>query len=174
MSPSDLLTLLGSIAVTAASIFIMVKAFSLGRVLIDRPYKSRALWTGIGASALIFFLVAAYVTDIFGQNPTTVLGVVAEAAIWGCVFIVLYGWIASNVIVAIAADFLNRDALLWKAGLRVVVPVVFFTGYVLANIPPWWLPESYSTLGFDVVTAILRCRDRLHGSCAGRHLSQNK
>ena len=78
---------------------------------------------------------------------------------WGGVFISLYGWIASNANVAISADYFNRDALGWNKGGRVVTTIAIIVAFVVANFPPWVLPNSVTTptadaISSDVVTVI--------------------
>jgi len=81
-------------------------------------------------------------------------GVVAEGVVWGFTFIALYGWVAVNVNVAIAADFFHRDVLLWKKGGGIAALVVVFLAYALASLPPWWFSPSESAIGSDIVTVL--------------------
>jgi hypothetical protein len=145
--------------------YVILRAANLRRVLVDRPYRSRALWTAIGGLAVVCFAVAGYLDDVFGQVPTTTEGVIVEAAIWGVAFLLLSGWIVSNINVAFTADYFNRDALLWKRGGWVVVLAAVFTGYALASLPSWWLPAPLvnSGLGTDVISVLFFCAT---GYCA--------
>lgn len=101
-------------AFAAIACVLAVWALNLRRALVDQPYRSRALWTAIGALTLVFFIIAGYVDSVFGQVPSTYPSVAAGAAVWGFVFLGLYGWIVSNANVAAAADYFNRDVLYWK------------------------------------------------------------
>ena len=154
MSLSDTVFVAVELVLCGAAVLIAFWALSLRRALVDRPYRSRAFWTAVGALTLDSFFAAGYVDGIFGNNPTTYTALIAEAFVWGFVFVGLFGWIASNATVAVEADYFNRDVLLWKRGGRVVAPVMVFTAYVLFNLPPWWFPQAgQSSLG-PVVTTI--------------------
>ncbi len=151
MSPNDLLSLIGVAGVFVATVFIMFKALSVRKVLVDAPYRTRALWTAIGASSVVLLIIAGNVSSV---EPTTVVGILAGATIWGLVFLALYGWIYSNVNVAIGADFFNRDVLFWKRGLRVIAPVLIIFGYVVDNIPygPGSIPVYLGNILVDIST----------------------
>ena len=139
----------------ASSAFIIYRALALRRALVDHQYRTRGLWTAIGASSVIVFLSAGYVDLVFGSTPTTVAGVLAEGIIWGFVFLSLYGWIASNVDVAISADYFNRDALSWKKGGKIVTSLVVLIAYVAASLPPWWVPKYLeSGAGSNIIFAM--------------------
>ncbi len=125
----------------ASSGFVIYRALALRRVLVDSQYRTRALWTAIGASSVIVFLLAEYVDLIFGSRPTTIAGVLVEGIIWGFVFLPLYGWVVSNVDVAISADYFNRDALSWRKGGRIVTSLIILIAYLSASLPPWWMPK---------------------------------
>jgi hypothetical protein len=140
MSPSDILVLVVTAVMLVSSLIIVFMAIRLRRALVDRPYRARALWTAIGAMSVVAFISAGYVDTIYGQVPTTVEGVLVEAAAWGFVFFALIGWIASNIDVALSADFFNRDPLRWKKGGKIVTIVVILTAYVSASLPSWWIP----------------------------------
>jgi hypothetical protein len=136
-------------------VYASFRALSLRRALVDRPYRDRALWTAIGGLSAVLFVIALYADNVFGQTPTTWDGVIVEAAIWGVAFLALLRWIVSNVNVSMSADYFNRDALGWKRGGWVVVIAIFLVGYVLAALPHWWLPQSFTSgLGNDLVTVI--------------------
>jgi len=156
LSPNDLLIDLADLIFFAASVIVAFRALRLRPALVDRPYRSRALWTGIGALSIWGFGAASYVDGVFGETPTTAEGVLAEAAIWGFTFLVLYGWILANIDVAITADYFNRDALSWKRGGKITAVVLVVVGYALASLPPWWLPSSFESngIGSDLVTAL--------------------
>ncbi len=153
MSPSEALNVVIFVALFVAACFIASSALSLRRVLVDPPYRSRALWTAVGALGIVSILIAGYVDDIFGV-PSSYAAVVIEAIPWGFAFLGIYLWIVSNVNVAMGADFFNRDVLLWKRGGRIAAPVIIFVSYVLANLPPWWVPQADAGLLYDVVTAL--------------------
>jgi hypothetical protein len=140
MSPSDFLFAVGTVLFLAAAFVIMYRALRLRSVLVDRPYRARALWTAIGGLAVVSLTAAFYLDIVFGQVPTTVEGVLVEAAAWGFTFLALYGWIASNINVAISADFFNRDPLRWKKGGGIVTIVVILVDYIAASLPSWWFP----------------------------------
>lgn len=142
MSPNDVLTIAGEVVLLGAAVFIMYRALALRKVLIDRPYRTRALWTAIGALSVVSFLAAAYLDSVFGENPTTLTGLAVEATIWGFTFLALYGWIASNVNVALEADYFHRDALSWRKGGGVAALVVIFLTYVVVNLPPQWFTQA--------------------------------
>lgn len=138
----------------AAACFIALSALTLRRVLVDPPYRSRALWTAVGALAIVSLLIAGYVDGVVGTT-STYTAVIIQAIPWGFAFLGIYLWIVSNVNVAIAADFFNRDVLLWKRGGRVAAPITFFVAYILANLPSWWIPQvSDSSYGYDLVTVL--------------------
>jgi hypothetical protein len=126
--------------VVAAAVYIAYSALSLRRALVDGPYRTRALWTAVGAVSVISFIAAGYVDVVFGQTPTTIPGVVAEDAVWGFTFLAIYGWVVTNANVAIRADFFNRDALKWKGGGSVAAPAAILVTYAFISVPPWWFP----------------------------------
>jgi hypothetical protein len=152
MSPNDLLSLIGVAGLFVATAFIMFKALSVRKVLVDATYRSRALWTAIGASSLVLLVIAGYVSSV--DSGTTVTAILAGATIWGLVFLALYGWIYSNVNVAIGADFFNRDVLFWKRGLRVIAPVLIIFGYVVDNFPygPGSIPDYLGNILVGIST----------------------
>ena len=142
MSIGDIISDAVGIAFTLATIFIIVRALSLRRALVDRPYRARALWSAIGASSLIALFATGPVDAVFGNNPTTLIPLAAEAAVYGWLFLGIFGWIIINNDVTLAADFLNRDALSWRKGGRILSSVVWVATYVIINLPPWWFPAS--------------------------------
>ena len=131
----------------------MFRALTLRRALVDRQYRDRAFWTAIGVLSVFLFVGASYIDSIFGQTPTTWEGVIVEDAIWGAAFLVLFGWIASNINVAISADYFNRDALGWRKGGWIVALVFILFGYVSASLPSWWVPAWLESIGNTVITA---------------------
>jgi len=152
MSLGDLLTEAGAIIAPAAAFFIAYRALSLRGVLVDRPYRSRALWTAIGGFSILGFVGAGFLDTAF--PATTVEGVLVEAAAWGFAFLVLYGWIATNIDVAISADYFNRDALAWKSGGKMAAIAVIVISYVVASLPPWWIPSQYQDTGTTMITLL--------------------
>jgi len=152
MSLGELLTDGGTIVLPAAAIFIAYRALSLRRVLVDRPYRTRALWTAIGGFSVVGFISAAYLDTAF--PATTMEGVLIEGAAWGFAFLVLYGWIATNIDVALSADYFNRDALAWKSGGKIAAIVVILGTYIAASLPPWWIPPQYQGPGTTIITLL--------------------
>jgi len=155
LSPDDIPTLVGELIFLATALIVVFRVLRLRQALVDRPYRSRALWVAIGALSIWGFAGAGFVDGVFGETPTTVEGVLVEAAVWGFTFLVLYGWIIANIGVAITADYFNRDALGWKKGGRTAAALLVIVGYSLASLPPWWLPASAesSEIGTYLVTA---------------------
>lgn len=159
MSPSDILVLVVTAVLLVSSLIIAYLAIRLRGALVDRPYRARALWTAIGAMSVVAFISAGYVDTIYGQVPTTAEGVLVEGAAWGFVFLALIGWIASNIDVALSADFFNRDPLRWKKGGEIAMIIIILSAYVSASLPSWWFPwisnsPFYQTLfntGFSIV-----------------------
>lgn len=151
MSPSDILVLVVTAVLLVSSLVIVYMAIRLRRALVDRPYRARALWTAIGAMSIVAFISAGYIDTIYGQVPTTVEGVLVEAAAWGFVFLALIGWIASNIDVALSADFFNRDPLRWKKGGKIATIVFILTAYVSASLPPWWIPWIQNSPFFQTI-----------------------
>jgi len=143
MSPDDILAAAIEILVIAGVLFIAYRAFRLRSVLVDRPYRTRALGTGVGALTVIAFTLAGVFDSIFGQTPTTVEGVLVEAAAWGFAFIGLLVWFVTNNDVAIAADYFNRDVLFWRRGGRWLTVAGVLILYILASLPPWWYPPQF-------------------------------
>jgi len=152
MSLGDLLTEAGTIVLPAATVFIAYRALSLRGVLVDRPYRTRALWTAIGGFSVVGFIAAGFLDTAF--PATTVEGVLVEAVGWGFAFLVLYGWIATNIDVAISADYFNRDALAWKSGGKIAAIAVILFSYVVASLPPWWIPSQFQDTGTTIITLL--------------------
>jgi hypothetical protein len=157
MSPSDLLELAAGVIVIVWATFIVYRAIRLRAALIDRIYRARALWTAVGGLTVLSLLLAEYVDTIFGQTPNTITGVLVEDLFWGFTFVGLYLWIASNITVALSADFFNRDALMWRKAGRFVTPLVVFSIYFLFSLPPWWVPETLNIGGLvsNILTFIV-------------------
>jgi len=140
------------LAVIAAVLFIAGRALILRRVLVDHPYRARALWTAIGGLTLLSFFAATYLDAVFGETPTNLTAVVVEDAIWGFTFIVLYAWIASNINVAIDADYFHQDVLLWKRGGGVAALVALFASYAVVSLPPWWFTQAEANIANEVIS----------------------
>jgi hypothetical protein len=157
MSPSDFLELAAGVMVTVWAAFIVYRAIRLRRALIDRIYRARALWTAVGGVTVFSLLLAQYVDTIFGQVPNTITGTLVEDLFWGFSFVGLYLWIASNITVALSADFFNRDALMWHKAGRYVTPLAIFSIYGIFSLPSWWVPETLNNGGLtsDILTAFL-------------------
>ena len=159
MSLGDLLSYGSGALIVAGACFIAYRALRLRQALVDQPYRTRALWTAIGAFSLPAFLAAGALDAVFGQVPTTDVGVLVEAAVWGFVFLVVYGWIATNIDVAVVADYINRDPLGWAGGGKRVTIGVILIGYGTASLPSWWWPEQVyqaisSSVGNGFITAL--------------------
>ncbi len=140
-------------AASAIACYIAFKALSLRKALVDHPYRSRALWTAVGALTLVGFSIAGYTDDVFGQVASTYTAVVAEATAWGFVFLGLYGWVASNANVAVDADFFNRDVLFWKKGGNKAALAMIVGAFVLDNLPPFWFSQANQVYYDAVATA---------------------
>ena len=146
MSPSDILTLAISIGIVAASIVIAYKALRLRTALVDPPYRARAFWTAVGGLSAASTVFALYADSIYGSFASSFQGLLIEDVAWGFVFFGMYGWIASNIGVAISADYFNRDALSWKKGGGIVTTAALFTAYAVFSVPfSWWYPQASST-----------------------------
>ncbi|HEY6283017.1 MAG TPA: hypothetical protein VIW22_03740 [Nitrososphaerales archaeon] len=141
MSPSDILNLVTQVVFFASAIIIAYFAIRLRGALVDRLYRARALWTAIGALSAVGFISAFYVDSVFGQVPTTLEGLLVEDVAWGFTFLALVGWIASNINVALSADFFNRDPLRWKKGGEIVTIITILSFYTAASVPSWWFPR---------------------------------
>ncbi len=152
MSPSDGLQAAVQVVLLGVVVYAMYRALSLRRALVDHPYRTRALWTAIGGLSVVSFFVATYLDSVFGETPSTVTAVVVEGVIWGFTFLVLYGWIAININVALTADFFHRDALSWKKGGGVVALVALMLSYGVASLPPWWFSAAASALWSVVIS----------------------
>jgi len=152
VSLGDLVQYGEAAVVTAGAVFIAYRAMSLRRVLVDRPYRTRALWTAIGGFSLLGFTSAGYLDGLYPQ--TSVEGVIVEALAWGFTFLVLYGWVATNIEVAISADYFNRDALAWKSGGKIAAIVALLVSYIAASLPSWWIPPQYQDPGTTAITLI--------------------
>ena len=142
MSPNDILTAAGEVIIITGVLFIGYRAFRLRSVLVDRPYRTRALGTGVGALTVIAFLSAGFLDSIFGETPTTAEGVLVEAVAWGFAFIGLLVWFVTNNDVAVAADYFNRDVLFWRRGGKWVTVGGVLVVYTLASVPSWWVPPQ--------------------------------
>jgi len=141
MSIGDLVYLVIDLFVSFAALYIAVRALSLRRALVDRPYRSRALWSAMGAIAIIAIIATGPINAVFG-NGTDVISLLIVSGVYGVFFLGLFGWIIVNNDVTIAADFLNRDALSWRKAGRTFSIVVWTATYVIINLPPWWFPAS--------------------------------
>lgn len=147
-----------AIIVVSAAI-IVVLSLSLRRALVDRPYRSRALWTAVGALAVVSLMFAQYVDTVFGQVPNNLTAVIVEDSVWGFSFLGLFGWLVTNVNVSISADYFNRDALAWKRGGRILAPLILVVLYVFISLPPWWIPSDLVAVNtgsvISAVTAVV-------------------
>jgi hypothetical protein len=143
MPLGDLLFDVIEVAIIAGVLFIAYRALRLGSALVDRPYRTRAFGTAIGALTIVGFVGAGYLDGVFGQTPTTAEGVLVEAAAWGFSFIGLLFWVVTNNNVAINADYFNRDVLFWRSGGKWVTIGGVLIIYTLASLPPWWYPPQF-------------------------------
>jgi hypothetical protein len=154
MSPSDVLELVTKVVFFTSAIIIAYFAIRLRSALVDRPYRARALWTAIGALSVVGLISALYVDTIFGQVPTTLEGLLVEDVAWGFTFLALIGWIASNINVALSADFFNRDPLRWKKGGEIATIIVIFSTYTAASLPSSWFPwisNDFGQISFEAL-----------------------
>ena len=124
----------------------------------DHPYRARAFWTAIGALSVVSLVAAGAVDSYFG-SVTDLTSLLAEASVWGVVFFGLYGWMASNIDVAIVSDYFNRDSLRWMRGGKSTTIGLFVVGYIMSNLPPWGVLAALVTgwagsLLYDVITVI--------------------
>ncbi len=138
----------------AVACLIAYSALDLRKALVDGSYRSRALWTAVGALSLVSFTIAGYVDSVFGNVVTTYTGVVAEAAAWGFVFLGLFGWVVSNANVAVEADYFNREVLFWKKGGRIAAPVLVTMAFALFNTPPFWLSGGAGAFYSSVIVPL--------------------
>ena len=152
MSLGDFVPYGEAMVVTAAAILIGYRSLSLRGVLVDRPYRTRALWTAIGAFSLVAFFGAGFLDAFY--PATSVEGVIVEAIAWGFVFLVVYGWVATSIEVAISADYFNRDALSWKRGGKIATIAALLVSYIAASLPPWWIPPQYQDPGATAITLV--------------------
>jgi hypothetical protein len=103
----------------------------LARRILRRPvYRSHALWTTlIGLVFGVTFVLGAYdeltAVELFGGLPTT-----SVPYIVGILGIVLWAWIDQSIEVALDMDFLHRDTIFWKAGVRFVAWAFILAGFV--------------------------------------------
>jgi hypothetical protein len=92
-------------------------------------------------------LVTAIWTDGLASQGYWILanpGVATLVAdfLWGFTFLAIYGWIFTNINIALAADFLHRDALGWRRGGRYVMVAGLLVPYLSVSIPSSYLPIS--------------------------------
>jgi len=89
-------------------------------------------------------VVATGADGIFGSVPTTLEGLLIEDVLWGFTLLSIYGWIASNIDVAVTADYFNRDPLGWRKGGKWLALAAVVIAYASASLPSWWFPEVSS------------------------------
>ncbi len=116
----------------------------LARRILGRPvYRSHALWTTlVGVVGGVLLLPTAYYeftgVVLFGLPPITsvpysstpLLAVIYFATI-GVPLVVLWAWIDRSIQVALDMDFLHRDTIFWKAGVRFVAWAIILAEAVL-------------------------------------------
>jgi hypothetical protein len=129
------------------SIIVAYRALRLRRVLVDAAYRTRALWMGLAGLGCVSLVTAIWTDGLASQgywilaNPG-VATLVADF-LWGFTFLAIYGWIFTNINIALAADFLHRDALGWRRGGRYVMVAGLLVPYLSVSIPPsFYLPIS--------------------------------
>lgn len=123
-----------------ACLFIVYRAMSLRRVLVDPLYRRRALWTAIAGSGLLGFLISVTIDalaasgyGILANNSTALL---VEDFSWGLSFLALFGWIYTSVNVALSSDYFHRDVLGWSRGGKFVFVGAVVVSYLVASLPP--------------------------------------
>jgi hypothetical protein len=100
---------------------------------------------GIGGLSVVLLISATTVDNITAPGTgiaTTWGALVAQDIVWGGFFFSLIGWTVSNTDVAVQADFFHRDAISWKRGGRIAAIILILSGYVLASLPSWLLPQT--------------------------------
>jgi hypothetical protein len=145
MSPSDFLDILTATVIVTSAAFIALRALRLRKALVDHSYRARALWTAIGALSIVGLFLAEYFTSVYGITPQDITGLLITDVFWGFTLLGLYGWVASNINVAISTDFFNRDALSWKKGGRIIATLVIWITFILFSVPSTWVPTTIST-----------------------------
>ncbi len=105
-------------------------SFSIRRVLYERIYRSRALWTGIFAaySACEIFVIV-YLPNVVGYFGVNVVWLILGSAL----LFILTAWISSTVKVVVALDPLNRNRMNWQQGKGLLW--IFSTAIVAMNVP---------------------------------------
>lgn len=158
---------IASIPYVIISLLMVFRAWTLRRALVDNLYRRRALWTGIGGLGSIA-LAVAFITDGFaaqgiGIFANQLFAFVFADVIWGFTFLALYGWVYTNINVALNADFLHRDALAWRRGLRYGMVGSIAILYIGASSPIPIVPVSsafnliftLAFLGFTVYSVLV-------------------
>ena len=96
-------------------------SFRMSRILFERIYRSRAMWTGFFAIILIVLLVVDSLTSIFSGSLSIEAIPVASRipqVVAVIVFVLIFAaWIDSTIRIAISQDFFHRNTLRW-ASLR--------------------------------------------------------
>lgn len=135
---------------------IVLRALTLRRILVDRPYRSRAFWMAVGGASMIF-LILALSYDLWaaplGILSDTLASFALVTAFWGVAIIGLFGWIVSNVNVSLEADFFHRDAVLWRRGGGSAVLAAAVALYVVDTVLGSAFSPSVGNLVGQVVTA---------------------
>ena len=147
------------------SVLIIARALSLRRTLVDRPYRSRALWMAWGGLSVVFLVLATsygnLANTLGGVHSSFVVSSVLVTVSWGVAIIGLFGWMVTNVDVALDADFFHRDAVYWRRGGGVAALIAAVALYVFDSaaglvsgpegepIGPW-----FATLVNAVVTVL--------------------
>lgn len=105
--------LLVSLPITA---FAAYRALSSRRALVSGVYRSRALWTGMGAIIILAFESLQIIGEnSLGPGYFTLLEVDITYFVLTIVgIIVIFSWIDSTILVALDMDYFHRDSLHWR------------------------------------------------------------
>jgi len=133
----DTILLVFSLPITAGAAYRALKG---RRALASGVYRSRALWTGMGAIMILAYgllqIVAENSPGFFSTFAPEFFSTFATG-IFYFVFtivavIVIFSWIDSTVMVALDMDYFHRDSLHWR-GLRRYLWVAVLVAAVLGG-----------------------------------------
>lgn len=125
-------------------------SLAMRRTLIDRTYRSRAMWTGLLAAGMVALMFTDSVTysPLF-PNPTF-LQLLPHDAVLVAVVVILAAWIDSTIRIAIDQDYYHRNTLSWLRLRYLFWPGALYTAIsFIGNQNP--LPGILS-FGFASVT----------------------
>src|SRR5208283_900868 len=138
-------------------LFATYRAFAIVRVLIRGAYRTRALWTGGTAIALILF---AYASTLPSSNPLGVLS-------FFVIVIILLAFVDSSIKVAQETDFFHRSPLDWHRFRKpsyavyltftVVGVVVFFSNASIVLLLIWFALVAI-ILGYSAAALVVGAR----------------